>query len=287
MSRVYWLASYPKSGNTWMRLALRSLEAGGAPVRFDDLDDPWWQRDTASRVYGIASLRSCFDNALDVESSDLTEDEIEALRGSVFQSEPSAGTFIIKTHDAYLSSVGVPLYPPEGTAGAVVIVRDPRDVAVSFASHCGTSVAEGVRGMNCDTYAFSSSSQKLSLQLRQLLTSWSAHVSGWLDAPVDKILVRYEDMLADMPGVLSRVAGFVGMAATAETVARACAATSFQRLRTQEDITGFRERPAKSAHFFRRGVAGGWKESLTAAQVAEIEKHHGAVMRRLGYEVSA
>lgn len=287
MSRVYWLASYPKSGNTWMRLALRSLEAGGTPVRFDDLDDVWWMRDTTSRILGIASFRGIFDDRLDVESSDLQEEEVEALRGGAYYTDTSADTFIVKTHDAYLSCAGVPLYPQEVTAGAVVIVRDPRDVAVSFASHCGQSVADSVRAMNCETNALSSSRRKLSSQLRQHLGSWSTHVQGWLDAPVARILVRYEDMLCDMPGVLRRVADFVAIAADPDAVARACAATSFDRLRAQEDISGFRERPATSAHFFRRGIAGGWKESLTAELVAEIENCHGAMMRRLGYRLSS
>lgn len=286
MSGIYWLASYPKSGNTWMRLALHSLEQGGAPVRFDEADDAWWQRKTDLRVGGIVSSRVFFENYLAVESSDLTVAEVAALRpAAIAVWAENARAPIVKTHDAYLSVEGTPLFPPGGTQGAVVIVRDPRDVAISFANHSGMTIDQSVARMADPNDMLAGKTIGLSGQFRQRLPTWSGHVAGWLDAPISKLLVRYEDMITDMVQVLTRVAGFVGIIAEPDAVVRAVAATRFDRLKSEEDKIGFRECSEYAARFFRRGVAGGWRDTLTIAQVAQIEADHGTMMRRLGYDL--
>lgn len=286
MSGIYWLASYPKSGNTWMRLALHSLELGGAPVRFDEADDAWWQREADRRVGGIVSSRAFFENYLAVESSDLTVAEVEALRPAAITAwAEGVRAPIVKTHDAYLSAEGTPLFPPAGTQGAVVIVRDPRDVAISFANHSGITIDQAIAKMVDPNGMLAGKKNGLSGQFRQRLPTWGGHVAGWLDAPIPKLLVQYEDMIADMALVLTRVAGFVGIAADSGAVARAVTATHFDRLKAEEDKNGFRERSTHATRFFRRGVAGGWRDTLTTAQVARIEADHGAMMRQLGYDL--
>jgi aryl sulfotransferase len=288
MSGIYWIASYPKSGNTWVRMVLRSLEQGGAPVRFDDDNAPWWDPSHRSRIGGISSSRFFFEDVLDIESSDLTEDEIETLRSAAILAwaESAGKPPIVKTHDAWLSSRGTPLFPPESTKGAVVIVRDPRDVAVSFANHSGISIDAAIARMADHDCRLARTSKKMGSQLTQWLPTWSGHVAGWLDAPVRRLLMRYEDMKADTPGILAKVAAFFEIDATAETVKKAVDAARFDRLQAEEARTGFRERPAVSSRFFRRGVAGGWRDTLSREQVERIEADHGAMMRRLGYEMT-
>ncbi|HJX72016.1 MAG TPA: hypothetical protein VJ346_08695, partial [Bacteroidales bacterium] len=68
--KIVWLASYPKSGNTWFRIFLTNLlNHTNEPVDINNLYPST-----------IASSRSLFDEATGLESSDLTLDEIELLR---------------------------------------------------------------------------------------------------------------------------------------------------------------------------------------------------------------
>ncbi len=287
MSGIFWLASYPKSGNTWMRLALQSLERGGAPVRFDADKDAWWERRRGGRVGGIVSSRAFFEDFLAVESSDLMADEIEILRpAAIVAWAEGENAPIVKTHDAYLSSQGTPLFPKDETRGAVVIVRDPRDVAISFADHSGLTVDAAIRKMADPHGTLAKGGTHLSNQFAQRLPTWSGHVASWLDAPMPKIVVHYEDMITDMASTLAEAAAFVGIDAPADAVARAVAATRFDRLQAEEKRVGFQERAPNCKRFFRRGVAGGWRDTLTPEQAARIERDQGAMMRRLGYEVS-
>jgi hypothetical protein len=93
-------------------------------------------------------------------------------------------------------------------------------------------------------------------------------------------------MLADPFAAVSPVLAAVGLDCDDAAVREAIAATSFERLRGIEQSVGFHERIARATGpFFRRGQAGAWREELTAAEVRKIERHHGALMCDLGYEL--
>lgn len=277
MTGFFWLASYPKSGNTWLRLALWSLKNDGAAVDFS----------ARPNFAPIASSRLRFDAVLGVESSDLGADEIAILRPRVYEAMAQAANepMLSKVHDAWtLTPAGEPMFPPAVTLGTVYVVRDPRDVAVSFANHMGEPVEWAVDFLGKATAQLATPQNKLAEQLPQCLMRWSEHVESWLGATGPApLLLRYEDMLADPVRELSRVVAYLGWSAHSEAVERAVAATRFETLRAAEERHGFHEAPPQAERFFRRGKAGGWRDTLTADQAARIERDHHAVMRRLGY----
>lgn len=276
MSGLCLLASYPKSGNTWLRLALSSLSRGGAPPDFAKADNASF----------IASGRGLFDLRLDVESSDLTEDEVTALRPRFYEEAARRATepMLCKVHDAWTRTpAGEPLFPPAVTVASVCIVRDPRDVAVSLAHHMDTGIDDAIAFLGDPDAAISAKPTGCTPQLRQTLLTWSGHVRSWLGADPRPLLVRYEDMIADPAAALERVARHFGRDAAPEAVAKATAATRFDALRAAEERVGFLEKPWRAERFFRRGVAGGWRDTLTPAQAARIEDEHGGMMAELGY----
>jgi Sulfotransferase domain len=296
MMRTVWLASYPKSGNTWLRMLIANLSAeDGKPVDINDLPERG----------GIASARGPFDYISLIDSGLLTHDEIDALRPRVYEElargieddeydNPQDVPLVrfIKCHDAYtLTSNGEPLLAgARGANGAIVIVRDPRDVAPSMANHSHTSIDEAIAIMNNAEAAFCGKTGRQYNQLRQKLPGWSGHIASWLAQPdIPVHLIRYEDMKADAAGVLRGVLTFAGRPAEDDKIARAVAFADFAQLRQQEQDKGFREapRPFAGGNFFRRGEAGAWRDELTAEQVARIEAAHAAMMRRLGYELSS
>ncbi len=291
--KSFWLASYPKSGNTWMRILLANLLAtDGGPIGIN----------TIPRMSGnIAASRAMFDEFLLIDSGLLTQDEIDSLRprlheelacgaGTGHGASDNPAVRFTKVHDAYtLTSRGEPLLAGAGGAdGAVLIVRDPRDVAPSLAHHHDMSIDEAIAFMATPQAVFPNN--RRTTHLHQRLLAWHLHAASWLrqsDIPVH--LVRYEDMLSDTPVVLRRVAAFAGLDATDEAVDRAVRFSRFAELQRQEHEEGFREIPLPLQHrvFFRRGDAGAWRDELTAEQVARIEAAQGPMMRRLGYALAA
>lgn len=291
--RTVWLASYPKSGNTWLRMLIANLRAE-SPADINALPERG----------GIASARAPFDHLTLIDSSLLTHEEIDCLRPRVYEvlargaqdddyDKPAAALPVrfVKVHDAYtLTPKGEPLLAGRrGAEGAIVIVRDPRDVAPSLANHNRTSIDDAITFMNDRNAGFCVKTSRQYNQLRQQLPGWSGHTASWLDqADIPVHLVRYEDMQADTAGTLKQVLAFADRSATADEINRAVKFADFAQLQEQERTKGFREapRPHAGGNFFRRGEAGAWREELTAEQTARIEAEHAPMMRRLGYELA-
>lgn len=276
MSGLYWLASFPKSGNTWFRTFLRNyIDDADHPADINDLE-------TGS----IASNRAWLDEVLGFDTADLNFDEVDRLRPSVYE-WPNAQEPIgyHKIHEAYfLTPENVPLIGTKTTLGAVYIMRNPLDVAPSYANHLNESVEKAILAMGDPNGSLAKSTQKLTAQVRQFMGTWSHHVTSWVDAPdLTKLVLRYEDMQADPHTVFGGAVRFLGLDLDQARLAKAIRFSSFDVMSAQEQAFGFRERPAKAEKFFRKGVSGDWRERLTAAQVAKIIDDHGTVMRRFGY----
>ena len=270
--RILWLASYPKSGNTWLRMFLANLRADGdSPVRINALG-----------TSPMAAGRDLFVDATGLESSELTPQETRRLRPLVYAWLSSRANAIVqcKIHDALV--VGDQLIiEPDATFGAVYIVRNPLDVAVSFADHMAMSIDAMIERMESDEFRIGGRGRP---QLQQHLGSWSGHVSSWVDATSIPVLtVRYEDMMASPFETFAGVAAFANLPADEARIRRAIDFSSFAEARRQEDSGGFVERLPGSTLFFRRGQVGGWRQDLTAEQAARIVARHSAVMERLGY----
>lgn len=276
MAGIWWLASYPKSGNTWLRVALATL-LSGRPADINAMP----------LVSLIANNRALFDLALGIESADLSSEQETNLRPRVYEiwAAEAARALYCKAHDAYRRTpAGEPLFPTVATLGAVYIVRDPRAVAVSFANHLGEPIDETILRMHDPAAAASPAIKRLPRQLRPRLGPWREHVESWLGAPFPVHLVRYEDMHGDPHGAFAGVADFLGLPSDRERIAMAVEAAAFPRLQAQERATGFIEKPVQAAAFFREGRVDGWRQALTAEQASRIVAAHGDVMRRCNYD---
>jgi aryl sulfotransferase len=275
---IWWLASYPKSGNTWLRTVLTIL-VSGKPLDINDMGS----------LGVMGGLRFAFDDALGINTADLSFEEEANLRPRVYEiwAAEAERPLYCKVHDAcHLAPSGEPLFPVTATRGAVYVVRDPRAVAVSYANHGMRPIEEIIARMDTPTAMMAESPRRLARQLRQRLLRWSDHVESWLNAPFPVHLLRYEDMKTDPHAAFAGVARFLDLPCTSEAIAAAVDATTFSRLQARERDVGFSEKPWNSAAFFREGTIDGWRRSLTPEQATRITASHGAVMRRLGYDVT-
>lgn len=275
---LVWLASYPKSGNTWTRILLSNL--------LNNDGDAWDERiDLAG---SISSNRPRFDDITGLPSSDLTDDEIDLLRPDLYRviAGEAEQTLFVKVHDAFrVNAQDEAIFPADVSRGVIYLVRDPRDVAISYSYHLGhENFSEVVENM-CDANRSLAGSGKA--QLRQHMGSWSDHFYSWIhQEEVPVLVVRYEDMLADTCAELKRMASFLNLedadddARIADAVQRA----RFDKLKMKEATDGFSEKPIRAARFFRSGRSGEGLEKLSREDQRMIIDNHDCAMNELGYE---
>jgi hypothetical protein len=274
---IYWLASYPKSGNTWFRVFLSNLfKKDEEPASINDLHHT-----------PIASARQPFDEATGLPSSDMTFEEVDRLRPEVYRQQAREAEDIQyrKVHDAYTYlEDGSPLFPTDVSRGAVYFVRNPLDVLISFAHHSATEPSKMVEVINDPAKAFGRSPEKLFNQLRQKLSSWSGHVKSWVDQPnIPVHVMRYEDMRREPLKVFMDAVNFLGLDASKEEVKEALQKSDLSVLQEQEKQQGFKEKMIRADKFFRKGQVGEWREVLTQDQVDAVIREHEEVMKRFGY----
>lgn len=277
--KIVWLASYPKSGNTWLRFLLATYlrPHDAAPVGVDEL------------VLGrLASLRPLFDEASVVESSDLTDDEIARSRADVFRLAAETATaerLYFKVHDLWgRDPEGRPLFPPDVTRCSLYVVRNPLDVAVSLANHLGVSTEEAATRVCSDGFHLRDAADGIGVQLPQHISDWSRHARSWMDEAVPQpTMIRFEDLKSDPETTFTSVLLALGEAVDPARVRHAVRSVSFDDLQSQERERGFSERSEKSALFFRGGRVGDGLRDLAPADVDRILTHHEPMMRRLGY----
>jgi len=274
MGGIIWLASYPKSGNTWMRAFLHNLLRNAqAPVPINELGQftlgdtlvHWYEEVAGGPVAGLSDA------------------DYARLRPAVHRlfTQQSSDSVFVKTHMALGEVAGAMTITMEYTAGAIYIVRDPRDVAISAANHFATDLDGAIAIMNTPATL----TKYDGINVPQYYGTWSHHVRSWTTERHKQLhVVRYEDMLERPGPTFSGVAKFLGLKPPPDRLVRAIKFSSFGELQKQEHKSGFIERSSTANQaFFRQGRAGQWREQLTPEQVKRITDAHGEVMAEFGY----
>lgn len=273
MSNIVWIASYPKSGNTWIRAFLhhwladaKAPQSINALKRFFESESwpGWYQPYTGQRQPWT----------LDIE-------EIAAIRCHAQQDLASSrpGTVLVKTHHFLGEFRGHPLHRSEVTAGAVYVLRNPLDVVLSLADHHGLTLDQAVDFMGDPMTATASDEANLG----SILGSWSLHVQSWTRPDPSVLVLRYEDMVERPARAFNALLRHLGQPEDPQRLARARRFSAFDALKAQERSSGFVERSPSSKWFFRNGKAGQWRQALSRPQIEQIISTHREQMQRFDY----
>lgn len=191
---------------------------------------------------------------------------------------------ILKSHECFQ-----PHYPR-----IIYIVRDPRDVAISFYHH-------NVKWRNIsDDYPMEEFVPRfMSAEFDTKWGSWSDHVLSWLSmrqGRSDFLFLRYEDMKQDPTAALKHIGTFLqgcsfrDIDLTEEKLARAVELSSPERMRQLEKEQAGKwvltKQTRSDKPFVRTATAGGWKSVLSTHSVNQIESGWGEMMRNLGYQLT-
>ena len=274
---ILWLASYPRSGNTFCRILLANyFAASSEPYDLNELHDFIPPDTSAILWHDLAPAAPNGD--IREQTWKLRPDFIERYRKLPKQS-PLAG---LKTHTANLSVFDSTGFTFRNNDRAIYIVRHPLDVLLSYSDFNGRNLDSAIDVMTTSGTCV----QDSYVGGFELRGSWSEHVASWLRSPpCPLLLIRYEELCRSTEETLRGMLAFLGAPILPDRVRRAVELSHFDRVREQAALQSFNETPptTRSGTFFRKGKTLQWLRDLDPEQAYRLADKCMPVMTGLGY----
>ena len=284
---IIWLASYPKSGNTWLRFFIVSLllkENNEVSLK---------------HLEGIKQFPTNYHfRGFNLSNPDLGNLNKICKYWTTAQKIINSDNKIrfFKTHNALCKLNNNIFTNEENTLGTIHIVRDPRNVLSSVNNHFHHKSLEESKEFILDErkgiFNKSKIEQSKIFTLPQVIGSWKTHYNSWKLIKKNYLLVKYEDLIEKPESEFKRIASYLEpllkVRFTNENVAKAIELSNFDRLKKIEEKEGFFESPmnletGKKETFFNLGPKNDWRNILNKNISDEIYKKFKIQMKELGY----
>ena len=278
---IIWLASYPKSGNTWVRHFLASLiysNQGKDGLEKLGFIMQYPKRDQFEKlVTNLDDFNQIKKNWINSQNLINSDNKLS----------------IFKTHHVLCSLGKDNFTDKKNTLGAIYIVRDPRNVISSILYHFNLSnTEEALNFIQREDKFIGNVKNKVNYPLHTLIGSWKTNYNSWKFFGKNFLLVKYEDLILNPNTEFKRIANYItnttNIKFSEEQIKKGIDESSFENLQKLEDKNGFIEsikdpENKKRKKFFNLGPRNSWKKSLNKKFVDEIENSFKDEMKELGY----
>jgi len=274
---IIWCASYPKSGNTWVRAIITSLLYSQDGIfNFNMLKN-----------VDLFPKRFYFKEFID-DYSDLNK--ISCYWITAQEKINSDGKLkIFKTHNGNYNFSGNDFTNKKNTAGVIYIVRDPRNIITSIANHYQLNLQQSADFLFDEKrYLFNKNDPNdlAEENIITLLGSWKANYNSWKTAS-NSLIIRYEDLLLNTKSEINKLSMFMQKFTkfniNDEKIQNILKTTSFEILKKNEEREGFEEAANSDIKFFNLGPKNNWKNLLNKDLINIVEKQFSKEMKELGY----
>ena len=275
---IIWIASYPKSGNTYIRSFLSAyFFTNTGNFDFKLLKN-------IEQFPDKQFFNGFIDNIDDASKSWLSiqKDLIKTNK-----------TRFLKTHSAFISFNNNQFTNAETTLGSVYIVRDPRSIVTSIMNHFSMDQFEAAEMLFDEDRGIKSSDGNLATY--SFLSSWCNHYNSWNNLKTIKsILIKYEDLEKSNEEIFSNLIRYINnLIGSNEGIdhqkfIKALETTKFSFLKKKEGEEGFVESVYSKGKdhkipFFNQGFKNDWEKVLEKKVLDKIEKKFYKEMKLLGY----
>ena len=283
MKKISWIASYPKSGNTYIRLLLSAY--------FYSTDGIISDFNTIENIFKI-SRYAFLKNIKNVPEIDyfIKNPKISSKYWLPIQKEISSKiktNLFIKTHDCMAKINNTYFTNKDLTKCFIYIVRDPRSIAVSYSHHTGYDLNKTIKYLINKNYIINY--QKTDLTIPELVSSWAIHYNSWKNFANNGLglIIKYEELVQNpiiqFRKILLFLKNFINFEINEKKLINCVNSTNLQNLKKIENKKGFLEKPFTSKKFFRKGVVDEWTNVLNNEQIKLIENNFFQEMKTLEY----
>ena len=285
---IIWLASYPKSGNTWLRAFIYKLFL-----------QENFNLNALGRLIPQFPKKNDYQGLLN-NFSGLTEILKKSITAQEILNKNNKNRFL-KTH-SLLYNIGDDYFTDsKNTRGAIYIVRDPRNVFISANYHFSHKNFEETEQTFFDEYRemgdiFSNEGEGEGEEgenaaLKVMIGTWQTHYNSWNRMNKNFLLIKYEDLLNSPKIEFLKIGNYLNNLFktnfTTEQIIESMNYTKFENLKKKEKINMFSENPIEkqleNKEFFRSGPNTKWEKILPKKIVDRIEKTFKKEMVELGY----
>ncbi len=276
---IIWLASYPKSGNTWIRSFLSA---------YYFTDDGLFKFNLLEKFKQFPS-KDFINKKLNDPGKII--DYWHPIQEKLLQDK---NIKFIKTHNALVSLNNIKFTTPKYTLGAIYIIRDPRNLITSLKDHTDISYEEALKFMtDKDTILYDIDSGDY--DATHFIGSWSDHYKSWTNnSDFKTIVIRYEDLEENCENVFRDLIYFInGLLRTNDNIdekkfQNSMKTTSFSNLRNLEDKGEFNEnvvslKTNNKVKFFNLGFKNKWQKILSGDMKLNINEKFKSDIEILKY----
>ena len=274
---IVWIASFPKSGNTWLRAFLCSYI-------YMNSDDKNFDFELFKNILRFPSTKQYKD--IGVEPKNFEE---VAKHWIDVQKKINSNNKInfLKTHNAYGGLKNFEFTDKKNTIGAIYLVRDPRDVLVSYARHLEISIDKTLELVLEDNHTGWLNQYKKDV-IGEIRGNWAQNYNSWKNFYLaEKIIIKYEDLSSDPFNTFSNVIKYLnklfGLEIDNEKIKKCIEITDFNKLKKLEIKSGFVENYNKKEPFFNIGKSDQWQNILDEKIISKLEQKFNREMRELKY----
>ncbi len=289
---IFWITSYPKSGNTLLRAIISSLFfTNDGKFNFNLLKTI----NTFENKRRLDFIKTI--NPKDFNS--LNKLEILSKYWNKIQSKSNLNfkenMIFIKTHHALVKYEKIPFAVEEDCRGLMHVVRDPRDVVISWANHAKISIDKSIDYLTNEFSGTHWNNHRSSLLPKDIepltiLSSWEKNIKSWTESKwkCPQLILRYEDLVYDKRNSILLIANFFiekfnfKFSNLDKKIDNIIKTTNFSELKKIEKNKGFSE--ARNGPFFRVGKKNQWKKVLNKNQIEIIENKFKSTMTEFGYK---
>ena len=280
MKKIIWISSYPKSGNTWMRFLISNYFFNKSnEFNFQIADNTILMFPQLSLMKKIVDRKTLIENPFNISKYWLNlQKEVSIDGGNVV---------FFKNHNALISIEKNDFTNMDLTLAAIYIVRDPRDVVISYAHYKNESYDKVISDL-CDKKLFYNISSIDNFPYIEILGSWSYHYKSWKFGMPDmpRVIIKYEDLLKDCIGQFNNTIDFLSKILNHKKdnnkIQFSVKNSEFSLLQEGEKKFGMKTNKGKDK-FFRTGKAEQWKDLLSLTQIKKIEASCKQGMKELNY----